>query len=416
MGQSGLRRYGLSKPTFVRSNRVLTLPVLGRSSLMSYRVGIIGTGDPTASSGYAMAYRHGEAYERLAPCELAACADIVEEHARTFADSFEIDPDRVYTDYDRMLEEVEPTLVSVCTPTPTHAEIVINCCRSPSVRAIHCEKPMGATWKECREMVEIAADHDVQLTFNHQRRFAAPIRNAKTLLEEGRIGDIRRVEVGGPDLYDYGTHVFDFCGKLTDQEPISWVIGQIDRADPRELYGLPQERRAVAEWHYESGITGIATTGDPRHIKPQLRLIGSEGRLEIGHPDYPPLRIQATTGVWETIDTGRDGIWRPSSHPADRVVSKLPYGPDNVFSEPTYVDRAIADVIRALDTDYTSELDAANALQATELIFGIWESARRRDRVDLPLEIDDNPLVDLVEDSHGTASPTSHGSSAAVNQ
>jgi hypothetical protein len=36
-------------------------------------------------------------------------------------------------------------------------------------------------------------------------------------------------------------------------------------------------------------------------------------------------------------------------------------------------------------------------LQATELIFASWESARRRGRVDLPLEIEDNPLEDMVE-------------------
>ena len=55
-----------------------------------------------------------------------------------------------------------------------------------------------------------------------------------------------------------------------------------------------------------------------------------------------------------------------------------------------------ADVVRALEEGTDSELCAANALQATEIIFACWESARRRGRVELPLDIDDNPLEEMV--------------------
>ena len=43
------------------------------------------------------------------------------------------------------------------------------------------------------------------------------------------------------------------------------------------------------------------------------------------------------------------------------------------------------------------QLDADNALIATEIIFGAYESSRRRGRVDFPLEIEDNPLAAMVE-------------------
>lgn len=43
------------------------------------------------------------------------------------------------------------------------------------------------------------------------------------------------------------------------------------------------------------------------------------------------------------------------------------------------------------------EHGAKNALKSTEIIFACWESARRRGMVELPLDIEDNPLVAMVE-------------------
>ena len=364
---------------------------------MSYEIAVIGTGDPEAD-GYAMAYRHAQAYERLDDCTLLACADIVRENAVAFAREFEIDEAGLYEDYTTMLGQVEPDLVSVCTPTPTHADIVVECAESGVVEAIHCEKPMGATWKECREMVSACERQGVQLTFNHQRRFGAPYRNAKSMLEDGRIGDLRRIEVGGQDLYDYGTHLLDMCGYLTDQTPIEWVLGQVDHRNPDELYGLYRERQGLARWRYESGVDGFASTGEAGIVGCELRIVGEDGTIEVGPNDGPPLRVRDDESGWNRVDTGRDGIWRSDPHPFDRLLERVPVGPDRLLSEPTYVDRAIEDVVDALAEGRRPELAAEHALQSTEIIFACWESARRGGRVELPLDIDDNPLDAMIEE------------------
>jgi hypothetical protein len=52
-------------------------------------------------------------------------------------------------------------------------------------------------------------------------------------------------------------------------------------------------------------------------------------------------------------------------------------------------------------------LDASNALIATEIIFGAYESSRRRGRVDFPLTIEDNPLAAMVE--NGDLQPAAAG-------
>ncbi len=42
-------------------------------------------------------------------------------------------------------------------------------------------------------------------------------------------------------------------------------------------------------------------------------------------------------------------------------------------------------------------LSGRKALQATELIFATYESSRRRARIYLPLEIEDSPLISMLE-------------------
>lgn len=364
---------------------------------MTYRVAVIGAGAPEEPGRYAMAYRHAEGYERLDACELVACADIETENAAAFARSFDIPEASVYEEYEQMLSAETPDIVSVCTPPKTHADIVVDCAESGAPEAVHCEKPMAGTWQECRDMVAACDSHGVQLTFNHQRRFAAPYTRAKSLLDDGRIGSLRRIEIGGQDLYDYGTHLFDMCGYVTDQTPVEWVLGQVDCQDPGRKYGLSQETQALAQWRYESGVDGLASTGDDGMVRCQLRLVGDEGAIEVGHEDGPPLRYRMDGGDWEQINTDRDGVWRSQPHPIDRVAERVFVGPDRLFSDPPYVERAIADVVYALRDGYESRLAAANALQTTEVIFACWESARRGGRVDLPLDIGDNPLETIVE-------------------
>lgn len=362
---------------------------------MSYEVAVIGTGNPQQSDGYAMAYRHARGYQRLSDCELVACADIVEENAVAFAQTFDIAERGVYEEYEEMLTTESPDIVSVCTPSKTHANIVVDCADSGVLEAIHCEKPMASTWKECREMVAACDRSGVQLTFNHQRRFATPYRKAKSMVEAGRIGEIERIEIGGSDLYDYGTHLFDMCGYLTDQTPIEWVLAQVDHTETEVLYGLHQESEALARWRYESGVDGFASTGENGLVDCELRLVGSAGTIEVGPSGGPPLRIRTGSG-WATVDTRRDGVWRLQIHPFDRLLGRFPLGPDRLLSGPPYVARAIEDVVAALRDESEPELTAKNALQTTEIIFACWESARRGGRIELPIDVKDNPLEAMV--------------------
>jgi UDP-N-acetylglucosamine 3-dehydrogenase len=56
----------------------------------------------------------------------------------------------------------------------------------------------------------------------------------------------------------------------------------------------------------------------------------------------------------------------------------------------------VLDLVDALKTGREPELSGRRALRTTEVIFATYESSRRRARIDLPLQIDDSPLIDML--------------------
>lgn len=356
---------------------------------MTFRVGIIGTGDPDGD-GFAMAYRHAGGYRRRDDCEIVACADVVPENATAFAAEFDVDDDYVFEDYETMLAAVEPDIVSVTVPPAIHDELVIGTARSGVVEAVHCEKPMADTFAGARRMVETCRQEDVQLTFNRQRRFGRPFTEAKRILEDGTIGDLRRIEIGWGDLFDLGAHTVDLAGMFNADHAAEWVIAQLDYRDEHVKFGLHQENQIWAQWYYVNGVYGVMSTGTGSSFTDAAFVLrGSDGTVRINVEDGPMLQLEQD-GRTDAIDVGGETMHNIGSS-ADRIGSY-------------FHQRAIDDVVSALETGTESVLSGRIGLQTAEILFGGYESARRRGRVDLPPDVDDHPLEELVE--RGELSPT----------
>lgn len=337
------------------------------------RVGIIGCGRPrheAGATGYGMSHAHVRGYKASPDVEIVALADIRLENALAFQQ--EHGGERIYTDYREMLAKENLDIVSVCTWPHLHAPMVIAAAEA-GVRAIHCEKPMAPTWGEARRMAEACAARGVQLTINHQRRFGEPFRKAKALLDEGAIGPLARIEANCDNLFDWGTHWFDMMFFFNGETPAEWVMGQIESRGGRPIFGVFVEKQGLALIHFQNGVYGVMATGDLPGWGPAIRLMGAEGVIEIGVNREVHLRYWNTSQAgWQVVPTA-EGL----------------HGED-------CVKRGVLDLIEALKTGREPELSARKALQATELIFAAYESARRRGRVDLPLTIEDSPLLTML--------------------
>lgn len=342
--------------------------------MSAYSVAIIGTGphpDADADEGYSMGYRHARSYRVADGCKVCACADIVTENAKRFGEAFDLPEDRVYTDHRQLLEEVRPDIVSICTPPATHLELVTDCARTDSVRAIHCEKPLAVTFGESRRVLEVCREHGVQLTVNLQNRCSDAVAEVRALVSEGAIGELERIEFARHDLLQTGIHHVDLANYILDDEPVEWVLGQIDYPDEAVWYtDMHVEAQSLGMWEYESGVHGLCSTGAGMDAvgRSTTRVIGTEGRIEMDLGGYEFAMRTTDSGGWIPIDVGN----------------------------PTPQENAVRIVVEALDGDDDPLVSGDVGLAATEIVFAIWESARRRGRIELPLTIDDNPLESLV--------------------
>ena len=360
--------------------------------MAQYTVAVIGTGpdprNPTVE-GFAMGYRHAEAYRENDDCRLVACVDVVPENATAFAEAFDLDEERVFEDYETMLAAVEPDIVSVAVPPAIHEMVVVGCARSGVVDAIHCEKPMALSWPAAQRMVQTCWRRDVQLTFNRQRRFGRPFVAANRLIAEGAIGDLQRIEIGWGDFFDTGAHTVDLAGMFNDDRPAEWVIAQLDYREEDVRFGAHQENQMIAQWRYDNGVYGLLSTGEGTSmVDAAFVLRGTEGVIRIDVADGPTLEHEHD-GIREAVDVDGETI-HGTPEDGDRFGSVLQ-------------DRSVASAIEALETGEESPLAGRIGLNATEILFGGYESVRRRGRVDLPLDGAESPLETMVES--GALSP-----------
>jgi len=326
------------------------------------RVGIIGCG----GRGRA----HALGYAQSDRVRIAACADKYLPAAERLAAQWDVPA--VYDDYRKMLAEEKLDIVSMALWPDLHYDAVMACVHAPHPpRLINAEKPMAPTYGEARRMHEACEQAGIMLTFSHQRRFGPLFATARRLIREGAVGDLVRLEGYCSNLFDWGTHWFDMMQFYNDDLPPDWVMGQVDVAEERLVFGALVETSGLSYVKWPNGVTGLLATG----VRPgggcQNRIIGTEGVIEITSQEVRLLR----NGVkgWET-PTLPD--WR---HPGGDTT------------------RYILDSIDCLLEGRESILSSRHALQATALIFATYESARRRAKVLLPLDIEDSPLLSMIE-------------------
>jgi UDP-N-acetylglucosamine 3-dehydrogenase len=330
---------------------------------------------------------HAEGYAACPNVEIVAAADPVPANAKKLADRFGVK--KVYEDYREIWKDGRPDLVSVCTWPATHLEIVTAAAEN-GARAIHAEKPMSPTWGESRRMHQVCVDNSVQLTLCHQRRFSAPFAKARQLVKEGAIGDLVRVEGYCANLYDWGTHWFDMLHFFNAETPASWVMGQIDCSTPRSVFGVPVETAGLSYVMFENGVTGMLATGRDPGGNPSSKLVAHEGLVIIGMRGL--MQVGVAGGPALQVRTTVRGF--PATPATEGAV---PPGGDTVLS--------VKNMVECLESGEEPELSSFKAIRATELIFATYESSRRRARVTLPLEIEDSPLLSMLQE--GVVGPKS---------
>jgi predicted dehydrogenase len=345
-----------------------------------YRVGIIACGH--------IAQLHLRSYRAIPGVEVVGGADVSAETRERWQRELEVP--RMYATAAELLERERPDVVSICTWPPLRPELTELACAA-GVKAIVAEKPMAVDLAGCDRMIAAAERAGTVLIVHHQRRFRSRFVKAREIIDSGAIGDVVQIGVyNGGDLLTSSSHMVDVMRYLLHDAPAEWVIGQIDRRDPgfsNRPVGLQQWEETHTRYghHVETGAIGVV----------QFRG-GARGQIEVG------IVSRNRPGYSATI-YGTDGIIETSG---DRPEPGEPYLRARVKGQPDWIvpdappneatQAAFEALLRVLEEGGTHPLDMRSARQVHEILMAVYESSRRRARVDLPLEVSASPLEEMI--------------------
>ncbi|MCL4544384.1 MAG: Gfo/Idh/MocA family oxidoreductase [Chloroflexi bacterium] len=354
--------------------------------MAAYRAAIIGCGR--------IAHAHVRGYRAQADVEVVACTDVSPEAVQAFGQEFGIPG--CYLALEEMLEREKPDVVSVCTHHPLHAPIVL-AVAPYRPRAILCEKPIALTLPDADAMIAACAASNTLLVIGHQRRFGAQYVATKRALEGGRIGDVTSIEaIGHPgsSLLVDGTHTIDLVRFFLDDQPAAWVIGQIDDSARRHGWGHPVETAAFGWIAFDGKLEGLqrGVTGPNYH---RIVLRGTKGELVVGG---------------DGVEEGQPFITIRRGAEQEEVALPWPVGGDALHLPPFAEEIRV--MLRCLEDGTHHPLAAESARATLEILLAMYESARRRGVVHLPLATADNPLFDLRQQSEPESDQATHGVAA----
>lgn len=202
---------------------------------------------------------------------------------------------KAFTSLEEIWRDPQVDAVLVCTPTPSHCEIVVAALNAG--KHVLCEKAMATTTAEARRMAEAAKRSGKKLMLLHVQRRYAPHMEAKKLLDAGEIGRLLSYRTflgvsGVPGavsteippwknvVAEIGSHRIDLMRYLTGSE-VKRVMGYVTCLNSEKNGALEDNAVAIAE--HENRVMGVmcftrtSYNGNDR----STMLFGTEGVITI---------------------------------------------------------------------------------------------------------------------------------------
>lgn len=329
-----------------------------------FRVAIVGTG------GIARICHLPALRAEAARTEVVAAVDLDAGTVKDFCDEHAIPG--AYTDLHRMLAEVRPDLVHICTPPAVHAEQAAACLRAGAW--VLCEKP------PCRSLAEYATigaaerDGGPYAAIVYQHRFGSGAVRLRSLIESGRLGrplvaqcvttwyrdhdyfavpwrGAWETEGGGPTL-GHGIHQMDLMlSILGDWTEIRAMAGRLDR-------DVRTEDVSAALVRFESGAMASVLNSvlSPRQ-ESYLRFDLTEATVELRH-------------LYGYTDA--DWVYTPAPHVPAETAAAWPRTGREI---PSSHQAQLTALLNCLERGERPPTSGAGGRQALELVTALYKSA-----------------------------------------
>lgn len=343
------------------------------------RMGLVGCGN--------IGQTHARAVAGIAGAELAAVCDA--DGARAEATAEAHGARHVFTDVGELLRSGTVDAITVCTPHPTHGDIVV----AAAAAGVHviCEKPLAVEIGEANRMVAAAERGGIKFAGIFQRRFWPAAQRIRAAIDDGKLGRIThgecRVYIWRPESYFAkdawrGKWATEGGGALMNQavhaiDLLQWYLGPVVEvfgrwAKLRDGDYIDVEDTAVATLVCANGA--LATIQASTNYNPQfgfhVQVHGTSG---------------ATASVWE-MPEGVEGIIDLWTVPGEEgTVHDRARDGEPRPGFPEFHRLQLAEFVQAIREDRDPAVTGAEAKKALEIILAIYESTRTGLPVWLPL-------------------------------
>lgn len=321
---------------------------------------------------------HLQAWRAIPAVELVAWCDRDPAKLKAFSHG------RAYSDAGEMLSREKPDLLDIVTPPDSHLELI----REAAARRIPvvCQKPLAPTHKEALEMVRTAEDAGISLVVHENFRFMPWFREAKRLIDAGRLGKLHcvafRLRPGdgqGPQAYLDRQPYFQKMPRFLVHETaihfidtFRFLMGEVIAVHAllRKLNPvIAGEDAGYLLFEFESGASGLFdgnrlndhSAANPRRTLGEMWLEGSAGVL----------RLDGDARLW----------WKP--HHAPETEHRYDAGPLDAFGGGAC--RALQEhVVRHLLEKTPIENPGRAYLRNLEIEEAIYRSSAENRRISIP--------------------------------
>jgi len=320
---------------------------------------------------------HARAVSNTPDVELIAVSDIVHEKADKLAHEF--GARCAYAEYRDLLARDDIQIVSICTPSGTHADVGIDAARAG--KHVLTEKPIDITLPKVDRLIDVCNEQNVRLACILQRRTLDVWQLVKRTIDVGKLGRMVLASAylkycRSQDYYDSGggwrgTWALDGGGALMIQgihmvDILQWIMGPVDLVlgfAEHLVRDIEVEDTAVASIRFRSGALG--TVEAATSVVP-----GMEHRMEF-HGEHGTIRVEGENIV----------EWHVPGEDLATAIAQVECAEDRMSPDPEGISPRghqiqIADLVSAVREDREPMVTGAEARKAVELILAIYESAR----------------------------------------
>ena len=240
-------------------------------------------------------------YAKNPECELVAIASRTEDHAKKAAERFHIP--KVYTgnnSWEKMIDEQELDIVSICTPNYLHAPIVLKAIENDC--NILCEKPIAISRKELSQIEEKLKNKNIIFFTSFQKRYNPVFNRLKDIIENNVLGKIISVryyfshygpykswqavseekwfldseKAGGGVLLDLGVHCIDI---------LRFLLGEYDKVNGinfnTSCITMEDEDNCNVLFRFKNDTLGFITASWCNEPLETIEFFGTQGYIKV---------------------------------------------------------------------------------------------------------------------------------------